>query len=115
MVMIAPGWVELVSGALLLATATLVGFTLWTLIAWGFTLSMLLALDRTSRPLSVEEWVLAYTRGRPVDAFAQDRLGVLFGLGLAEVLGGEVVMTKRRGRFIAGLGGSLRRLFGLSQ
>jgi hypothetical protein len=113
MVAVAPDWVELVTGALLLATATLAGFTLWTLVAWGFTLSMLLALDRAGRPLSVEEWALAYTRGKPLDAFACDRLGVLFKLGLAEVRGGEVVMTPRRGRVVARIAVALRKLFGL--
>jgi len=109
----APGAVELVTGALLLATATLAGFTLWTLVAWGFTLSMLLALDRAARPFSVEEWALAYTRGKPLDAFARDRLGVLLKLGLAELRGGEVVMTPRRGRLVARVAVVLRKLFGL--
>src|SRR5437764_6602360 len=56
----APGAVDLVTGVLLLATATLAAFTLWTLVAWGFTLSMLLALVRAGRPLTAEEWALAY-------------------------------------------------------
>src|SRR5262245_45114382 len=76
MIVSAPDAVELVTGALLLATATLAGFTLWTLVAWGFTLSMLLALHRAGRPLTVEEWAAAYTRGKPLDAFTRDRLGV---------------------------------------
>jgi hypothetical protein len=110
---VAPGWVELLTGALLLATATLVGFTLWTLVAWGFTLSMLLALARAGRPLTVEAWALEYTRGKPLAAFARVRLGVLFALGLAEVRGGAVVMTPRRGRLFANAAAALRRLFGL--
>src|SRR5262245_11072429 len=47
----APDATELVTGGLLLAAATLAGFTLWTLVAWGFTLSMLLALYRAGRSL----------------------------------------------------------------
>jgi hypothetical protein len=109
----APDAVELVTGALLLAAATLAGFTLWTLVAWGFTLSMLLALRRAGRPLTADEWALAYTRGRPLDAFARDRLGVLLKLGLAELRGGEVVMTAGRGRALARVTTLLRKLFGL--
>jgi hypothetical protein len=108
-----PDAVELLTGALLLAAATLAGFTLWTLVAWGFTLSMLLALRRAGRPLTVGEWALAYTRGKPLDAFARDRLGVLLKLGLAELRGGEVVMTPVRGRLFAKAAGVLRQLFGL--
>jgi hypothetical protein len=109
----APNAVDLVTSALLLATATLAGFTLWTLVAWGFTVSMLLALDRTAAPLSVEEWAMEYTRGKPIDAFARDRLGVLFKLGLAEARGDDVVMTPRRGRLFAKCAGVLRTVFGL--
>ncbi|HVL11290.1 MAG TPA: hypothetical protein VM529_01910 [Gemmata sp.] len=115
MIAVRPDWVDLVTGALLLATATLAGFTLWTLVAWGFTVSMLLALARADRPLTVDGWALAYTRGKPLAAFAQDRLGVLLKLGLAEVRGGEVVMTPRRGRAFAKAATMLRRLFGLSK
>src|SRR4051794_11449564 len=39
-----PSAVDLLTGGLLLATATLAGFTLWTLVAWGFTVTMLVAL-----------------------------------------------------------------------
>jgi hypothetical protein len=113
MVAIRPDWVELVTGVLLLATATLAGFTLWTLVAWGFTVSMLLALARAGRPLTADEWALAYTRGKPLEAFARDRLGVLFKLGLAEVQEGQVVMTPRRGRAFAKGAMVLRKLFGL--
>jgi hypothetical protein len=109
----APGAVELVTGGLLLATATLAAFTLWTLVAWGFTLSMLLALRRAGRPLTADEWARAYTRGKPPGAFARDRLCVLLKLGLAEVHGYVVVMTPGRGRVFARITVFLRGLFGL--
>ena len=65
-----PGWVDAATGLLLLMTATLAVFTLWTLIAWGFTLSMLLALARGGRRLSVEEWAEEYMNGKSLSAFA---------------------------------------------
>ena len=113
MIAFSPVWVELVTGGMLLATATLAGFTLWTLIAWGFTLSMLLALARAGRSLTADEWAFAYTRGKPLDAFARDRMGVLLKLGLAEIRGDEVSITPRRGRAFAKSAAFLRRLFGL--
>lgn len=108
-----PDAVELVTSVLLLATATLAGFTLWTLVAWGFTVSMLLALNRASEPLTIDEWAMEYTRGKPIAAFARDRLGVLFKLGLAETRGCDVVMTPGRGRMFAKCAGVLRILFGI--
>ena len=114
MAAVGPGWVDCVTGTLLVATATLAGFTLWTLIAWGFTLSMLLALERTRHPLTIEAWTRAYTRGRPLDALAQDRLGLLFRLGLAEMRGESLLVLARRGRWVARLAFGCRRVFGLS-
>lgn len=111
----APDVVELITSTLLLATATLAGFTLWTLVAWGFTVSMLLALNRAHEPLTVDGWAMEYTRGKPLDAFARDRLGVLFKLGLAETQGDAVVMTPLRGRLFAKCAGLLRDLFGIRQ
>jgi hypothetical protein len=115
MIATAPEWVDLVSGVLLLATATLAGLTLWTLVAWGFTVSMLLALERAGRPSSVDEWALAATRGRSLEVFARDRLGVLLALGLAQVQGERVVMTPLRGQFVARTARALRLLFGITR
>jgi len=108
-----PDLVDVFAGGLLLATGFLAGFTLWTLVAWGFTLSMLLTLARHPCRLTEQEWVHGYTNGKPVEAFARDRLGVLFRLGLAEARTGRVVMTPGRGRRVARVAGVLRRVFGL--
>jgi hypothetical protein len=109
-----PTLVDVVAGAMLLATATLIGFTLWTLAAWGFTVSMLLALNRADEPLTCEEWAIAYTRGKALNTFARDRLGVLFKLGLATERNGQVMMTPARGRLFAVGAVMLRKLFGLT-
>jgi hypothetical protein len=113
MIALGPGWVDFTTGLFLLLTTTLAGFTLWTLIAWGFTLSMVLALARCGRPLSIEEWAEEYTRGKSLSAFARDRLGILLVLGLVEVHGERVIMTSTRGRIFAKSAAALRALFGL--
>ncbi len=81
----------------------------------GVHVAMLLALARSDRPLSLPEWAAAYTGGKPLAAFARDRLGVLFRLGLATSLDGRVVMTPFRGRHMARIAGLLRSIFGLPQ
>ena len=114
MVAAGPGWVDFVTGALLLATATLAGFTLWTLIAWGFTLSMLLVLERARSPITMEEWIRAYTRGRPLDALARDRVGLLVRLGLASMRDKGHLVSAPRGGLFARLASGCRRVFGLT-
>ncbi len=113
MCVMSPRWVELLTGGLLLATATLVAFTCWTLIAWGFTLSMLLALARAECPLQEQYWVQRYTGGRPLEALTRDRLGLLVKLGLARVDDGELILNLPRGRWLAQITMLLRQLFGL--
>lgn len=108
-----PDPAELAAGAMLFAAAAIAGFTLWTLVAWGFTLTMLLTLARADRPLTLEEWVAGYTGGKPLAAFSHDRLGLLFRLGLAEGRDGRVVVSPGRGRPAARVVGLLRRVFGL--
>jgi hypothetical protein len=108
-----PAAVDVIAGGMLVFTALLAGFTLWTLVAWGFTLTMLLTLAKAGRPLTADEWMRGYTGGKPAAAFARDRLGVLLRLGLAEVRGSDVVMVPGRGRTFAVAAGLLRRVFGL--
>jgi hypothetical protein len=109
----APESADVAVGALLLLTALLAGFTLWTLVAWGFTLTMLLTLARAGGPLREDGWVLGYTGGKPIAAFARDRLGVLFRLRLAEPRGEAVAVTPGRGRLLARVVGPCRAVFGL--
>ena len=109
-----PGWVDFVAAGLLLATATLAGFTLWTLLAWGFTLSMLLVLERAERPITVEEWIRAYTRARPLDALARDRVGLLLRLGLVSMKDKRHLVSSTLGGLFARLAVGWRRIFGLT-
>jgi hypothetical protein len=104
---------DLLASAMIMATALLVGFTLWTLVAWGFTVSLLMTLARADRPLVFDEWVRSYTGGKDVDAFARDRLGLLLRLGLARLDREQVRITAGRGRPLARLVGLLRGVFGV--
>ena len=105
--------VDLLSAACMLATAVLAGFTLWTLVAWGFTVSLLMALYRADGPLSPADWINLYTAGKTIDAFRDDRLGLLFRLQLVRRQGDHVVAESRRGRRVARVTSLLRFLFGL--
>ena len=52
-------WNDLVAGALIMFTAILSWFTLWTLVAWGFSLSLLMALTRAVAPMTMSSWIRA--------------------------------------------------------
>jgi hypothetical protein len=88
-------------------------FTLWTLIVWGFTASMLMSLARAGRPVSCEEWIGDDTDGRTIDVLTLDRLRLLGQLGLAVRQNGRVVMTAGAGLRMARFARLLRLFVGL--
>ncbi|MBE9116873.1 hypothetical protein IQ249_13280 [Lusitaniella coriacea LEGE 07157] len=104
---------DLLAGILILATASLCVFTFWTLIAWGFTLSMLMRLTDIQQPLTFEEWVAAYTGGQTLNTFTLDRLSVLFRFGWAKQKNDRVFIVRDRGIPIVRLTRWLRFMFGL--
>ncbi|CCQ50016.1 hypothetical protein [Crocosphaera watsonii] len=96
-------------------TGILCNFTLWTLVAWGFTLSMLIALSRENQPVTLEDWIRAYTNGQTLETFTLDRLGVLFRFGLATYDNDRVIITAKVGFLVAQMTRLLRLFFGLKQ
>jgi hypothetical protein len=104
---------DLVAGALILLAALLAGFTVWTLIAWGFTASLLMSLAREDRPVSLDEWVAAYTGDRTIETFARDRVQLLFRFDLATAEADRIVMTPGAGLRMARFARFLRVLVGL--
>jgi len=104
---------EFIAAICLYLAVALATFTIWTLIAWGFTLTMLLTIADAKSPWNREEWVLAYTGGKPIEQLARDRLGLLFMLRLAERSGDSVRILPGRGTLFAYATRFLRRLFGM--
>lgn len=104
---------DVVSGILLLATAILLVYVFWSLLAWGFTLTLLTALVQAGRPLTEAQWAAAYMQGGDLRMFAHNRLKLLLGSGMV-VAGNDKVSTTTKGlvivrlveivRFATGLG-----------
>jgi len=80
-------WSEAFAGLLILATSLVAVFSAWTLLAHGYTTSMLLAIAEQDRPFSLEDWMSRYGSGRGLQTLAHDRLAVLVNFGLIEVRG----------------------------
>ncbi len=104
---------DVFASVMLLGIAGLVQFSFWCLLAWGFTLSLLLALARAGRPLTFEQWVSAYSTGGNVETFTRDRLSLLLTHRMVWLDGELVRMTPGRGQQLARLVDGLRRLFGV--
>lgn len=87
-VVVTPG--DTVAGLLLVSTASLIGYSAWALLAYGYTISMLAALASAGEPLTTEQWAAAYGSGQGLQAVLDDRLQVLVRLQLI-VSNGESV------------------------
>jgi hypothetical protein len=108
-------WVELAAAIVLLLGSLLAGFTFWTLIAWGFTLSMLRVLEENRGFDSVEAWCGAYTGGQGIGGFASDRCGLLLRLGLVRHDEQGRLIATSTGRFAARFVTGVRYFFGLAR
>lgn len=108
-------WYDVLAGVMILFTATLTVGILWSLLCWGFTTSLLAALCAIDGAASRDEWFRAYGGGSSIADFADDRLSILLGLGLARTDGISVTMSGKEGRVIVSTVFALRRFYGLAR
>ncbi len=104
---------DVLASLMLWLTAVLATFTFWSLLAWGFTLSLLLRLASAQRPLTVDEWIASYAQGGDAETFARDRLGILFRFRLARLDGDHVRLTPGLGPWAASLVDLFRSIYGV--
>jgi hypothetical protein len=86
---------DVLGGLLLLATAIMLSYVLWSLLAWGFTLTLLTSLAQASRPLTLEQWAAAYMQGGGLSTFAHNRLKLLLGSGMVVSSNGRIIATPK--------------------
>lgn len=91
---------DFLAGAAILTTAAMIAFNVWSLLSWGFMLSLLLALSRQDQPISADEWIEAHSGGT-YRIFSRNRLNVLLGMGLAQESEGRVSVASVLGRLMA--------------
>jgi hypothetical protein len=103
---------DVLSGILLLATAVLLVHVFWSLLAWGFTLTLLTSLAQSGRPLTETEWAAAYMQGANIGAFAHNRLKLLLVSGMVVSSGGKIAATAS-GLMVARLARLVRLAAGL--
>ena len=103
---------DVFSGVLFLITAMLFWNVAWSLLAFGFTLTLLTALAQAGRPLPRSEWVRVYMQGSDLEKFARNRLQLLLGTGMARTDRQNIVATPF-GAVAAAMIRSTRFLFGI--
>lgn len=106
-------WPGILAGSMILFTAIVAFGILWSLICWGFTTSLLAALCSIDGAANRDAWFHAYGGGCSIEDFADDRLSILLGLGIAKTEGASVMLSGKQGRVIATTVLALRRFYGL--
>lgn len=104
---------DLLAGLAIVGAATIIAFIGWSLIVWGFTLNMLLALAAQRRIASLSQWASLYTGGQSIQELTSDRIGVLTGARLVDQLEGNRWRLNPRGRAAAHVLRVLRFAYGL--
>ncbi len=84
---------DVFGGVLLLLTAILLCYVFWSLLAWGFTVTLLTAIAGAGKPLTLEQWVSAYMQGGELSGFAHNRLRLLVGSGMVTARDGRITVT----------------------
>lgn len=103
------------AGVAVLLGMTLIAFNAWTIIAYGITFNMILALARSDRPLNLEAWADCYSGGRSIEQICCDRLQHLFLLRLAHAQGDMVQLAPWTARAVIILLGPIYFLFGVKR
>ena len=86
---------DMLGGLFLLATAMMLCYVLFSLLAWGFTLTLLTALVQAGRPLTLEQWAVAYMQGGDLGTFTHNRLKLLVSAGMVITADNKLAPTPK--------------------
>ena len=104
---------DLIAGVFVIVTAIFVSFTVWSLLVWGFTLTMLLNLAQQDSAIELEDWINRYGGGEGLETFFRDRMEVLFRYGMAVRNGDKILLTPGRGMLTGRVVRLLKCFFGI--
>jgi hypothetical protein len=100
---------------LILGAGGIIAFILWSLIAWGFTLNMLLELTSANTPVDLLQWADRYAHQDGLRRFTADRLGVLLAVGLVTKSGDGHYRATLTGGSTAIILGYVCKIFGITK
>jgi hypothetical protein len=102
------------AGAAVLTASTLLSFVVWSILAYGVTVNMLVVLMRAERPLDLDAWADRYSGGRSLNQIFLDRLAHLLLFRLAYRAGDTVHIVPRSGRAATAILAAVNFVFGLA-
>ncbi len=105
------GW-QWIAGVLVISSAVILFFLPWSVLCWGFTLSMLLRLAKSPKPLNQKQWAEAYAGALGTRGLSKNRATILLAFGFARLDKDDLVLT-RRGRLSAGCLRLISYFFGI--
>ena len=68
--------IYVIASLLLLTSSIIINFTIWSILIWGFTVSLLESIINKKR-ITKSKWIKIYTRNKSLDFFTQDRIKLL--------------------------------------
>jgi hypothetical protein len=110
-----PAWPDLLAALALLAGSVLAEYTLWSLILWGFALSVLNILEQRQQVDSIEGWCTAYAGDDGIDAFTLNRCSLLLAAGFARLSSSRELSITPRGQLAVRIVNAIRWIFGLDK
>lgn len=78
-------WIDTCCAGLLYATAIMIVYSAWSLIGYGFTVSILLDVERAGTAVSRTQLIQSFAGGNGLSAFVHDRSALLLRMRLMEV------------------------------
>jgi len=87
------GW-RWLAGGLCISAVLLVSFMFWSVLCWGYTLSMLLCLAENHSVDSQKHWEDLYAGPEGIRKLTTNRIGVLIALRFAFIEKGQLILTK---------------------
>ena len=87
---------DIIAGMLFYITGVLGVFCAWSLLAYGYTISMLATSARFEGEFNKLDWMNNYAAGQGLNGFFKDRLRVLEVFQLIEIRGTEIFLFKYR-------------------
>ena len=85
----------LLGSILFLSSSVIILFTFWTILIWGFTISLLESLTKL-KVSNKEKWIKKYTGKSNLNVFTKDRMRLLFIIDAIKITKkNEIVITKK--------------------
>lgn len=105
---------DVFAGVSIVLSATIITFIFWSLVVWGFTLNMLLAITALENPVSLDDWIKQYLGEKDTNRLTADRMKILLAAKFAHLDQDQTYNLTRSGYFGTRIYRFARGLFGVT-